>query len=254
MSKRTPVTQVDLQAYVDGQLGPAQRGEVELYLEQNPDAAAMVEDFRRINQSIHDGYDPVLEEVLPAQLAVKPAKKPARLLRIAAAVGWMTLGSLIGWQLHPIVVVVKPGDTLTTHLVNPAAFAHVVYTPEVRHPVEVSGSEQKHMVKWLSKRLKTNLHVPDLRQHGYELVGGRLLPSTDRMAAQFMYQREDGIRITLYNRRGGWDSKQTSFQYARQDNTAVFYWLDGPLGFALVGNLSKRELLKLAESIYQQLN
>ena len=47
---------------------------------------------------------------------------------------------------------------------------------EVRHPVEVPGSERAHMTQWLSKRLGSELRVPDLQSIGLKLVGGRLLP------------------------------------------------------------------------------
>jgi len=254
MSYNAPVSQTDLQAYADGQLSPMRRREVEEYLKKNPEMASMIEDYKNINDAVHKYFDPILEEPLPAQITVPVHSNRLKLLRVAAVSSWLALGGVIGWQLHPATVTLTTVDMLTAHLVKPAAFAHVIYTPEVRHPVEVSGKEHEHMVKWLSKRLKTMLQIPDLRDHGYELVGGRLLPSTDRMAAQFMYQRSDGVRITLYNRRGVWGNKATSFQFTKEKDTAVFYWIDGPLGFALVGNLSKRDLLKISESVYQQLN
>ncbi len=255
MTYQIPITQADLQAYVDGQLSQARQHEVEAYLKENPEAAAMVEDYQHINDSIHDYFDPILEEPLPPQLKVSSMTRRSRILRVAAVMGWLTLGTLFGSQLHPAMMEITPADTMTTDLVVPAAFAHAVYSPEIRHPVEVRSNEEKHLVKWLSKRLHVELKIPDLAQHGFELVGGRLLPSTNRMAAQFMYQRDDGVRITLYNRNGVWDNKQTSFQYSKQDaTTAVFYWIDGPLGFALVGNLTKNELLLLAKDIYVQQN
>lgn len=254
MTYRIPITQSDLQAYSDGQLSQEREREVAAYIKENPEAAALVQDYRAISESIHAFYDPVLQESLPAHLKLQSAGSRFRQWRVAAAALWMALGGLIGWQLHPAMVTIGSAEMLTTQLVAPAAFAHVIYTPEVRHPVEVGGDQQEHMAKWLSKRLNTTIKVPDLTAQGYELVGGRLLPSTDRMAAQFMYQRGDGLRVTLYSRHGAWDNKHTSFQYASMDNTSVFYWIDGPLGFALVGDLSKQELFKLSESIYQQLN
>lgn len=254
MSYRIPITQSDLQAYTDDQLSPERQREVEAYLQENPEAAAMVQDYRLINESIHDFYDPILKESLPVHLKIQSTGSRFSQWRVAAVAFWLALGGLIGWQLHPVMAVTSPIDILITQLANPAAFAHVIYTPEVRHPVEVKGDQQTHMAKWLSKRLNTEIKIPNLTGQGYELVGGRLLPSTDRMAAQFMYQRGDGLRVTLYSRHGAWDNKQTSFQYTSQSNTSVFYWIDGPLGFALVGDLSKKELFKLSESIYQQLN
>lgn len=252
MTYRIPITQSDLQAYTDGQLSVERAREVEAYLQDTPEAKAMVEDYRRINAAIHEAFDPVLEESLPAQLDT--GKGRGRQWRVAAATFWLALGGLIGWQIHPVIQATNSADMLTAQLVNPATFAHVIYTPEVRHPVEVGGDQQVHMAKWLSKRLKTTIKIPDLTALGYELVGGRLLPSTDRMAAQFMYQRSDGLRVTLYSRNGAWNNKHTSFQYKRQQDASIFYWIDGPLGFALVGNLDKQELFKLSESIYQQYN
>jgi len=254
MTYQIPITQADLQAYVDAQLSPTRQREVKEYLEENPEAAAMVEDYRNISDSIHEYFDPILKEPIPAQLNVTLLPRRLKILRVVAAVGWIALGTLFGSQLPLAFVEMTSGDTMTADLVAPAAFAHTVYSPEIRHPVEVRGDEQQHLVKWLSKRLRTELSVPDLSTHGFELVGGRLLPSTNRMAAQFMYQRGDGVRVTLYNRHGVWDNAQTSFHYSNQGDTSVFYWIDGPLGFALVGNLSKNELLLLAEDIYKQQN
>jgi anti-sigma factor RsiW len=138
-------------------------------------------------------------------------------------------------------------------LVQPAAFAHTVYTTDVRHPVEVTADKEQHLVSWLSKRLHTDIAAPNLAGQGYRLIGGRLLPSTNRMAAQFMYEQGDGTRVTLYVRRGVWDNSTTSFRFDTKDKLGVFYWIDGPLGYALTGELSRAELLALSETIYDQL-
>lgn len=256
MNYRTPVTEADLHAYVDGDLSPSRQKEVEAYLVARPEAAAEVEDYRRMNLALHQLYDPVLNEPLPEQFAVRPARP--RLWRAAAAVAWMSVGGLIGWGLQPAVLTRLAGgpalqDHLLADLVQPAAFAHVVYTPEVRHPVEVPATDEQHLVDWLSHRLHSDIRAPDLSDRGYRLVGGRLLPSTDRMAAQFMYQRGDGLRVTLYVRRGAWDNRTTSFRFDREDGLSVFYWIDGPLGYALTGSLDRAELLALSETVYRQL-
>ena len=98
------------------------------------------------------------------------------------------------------------------------------------------------------------VRAPNLGELGYRLIGGRLLPSTDRMAAQFMYQDTRGLRITLYIRRGAWNNEATSFHYAHENSLGTFYWIDGPMGYALSGELSQEQLLAIAESVYRQLN
>jgi anti-sigma factor RsiW len=252
MNTERPVTENDLHAYVDNQLDPARRSEIERHLEQHPEAQALVDDLRRLDQSLHTLFDPVLAEPIPAALQL-PRIRQRHSLRVAAAVAWLTLGSVFGWSLNSWNTP-APANMLESQLVQPAAFAHVIYSAEVQHPVEVKADQEQHLVHWLSKRLNTPINAPNLAAAGYRLVGGRLLPSTDRMAAQFMYEDTGGRRVTLYLRRGAWDNALTAFRYSRNDNVGVFYWIDGQLGYALSGELDKAELLKLAEIIHPQIN
>ena len=252
MNDEKSVTEHDLHAYVDNQLDSARRAEIESYLEQHPDAAATVAELRQLDQSLHALFDPVLAEPIPTTIQFPPIKQRYA-LRAAAVVAWLVLGTLLGWNLKSWNGA-TPADLLETQLVRPAAFAHVVYSAEVLHPVEVKADQEQHLVQWLSKRLNTPINAPNLTEGGYHLVGGRLLPSTDRMAAQFMYEDASGRRVTLYLRRGAWDNDLTAFRFSRSGDVGVFYWIDGQMGYALSGALEKTELLKLAVIIHPQIN
>jgi anti-sigma factor RsiW len=86
------------------------------------------------------------------------------------------------------------------------------------------------------------------------LVGGRLLPGENGPVAQFMYQTQAGRRLTLYVRAEAKQNRETAFRYARENNVAVFYWIDREAGYALASaDLSKDELLRLANLCYKQL-
>lgn len=254
MTYETPITDADLHAYADGQLTAARRREVEAYLREHPDAVRSVEAYRSLNRGLRRLYAPVLEEPVPQHLLPKSPRRRAPVWRAAAAVAWMAVGGAVGWQLQPAVMTSVMAEAPTERdLVLPAAFAHVVYAADARHPVEVSGRDEQHLVGWLSKRLGADIKAPDLSAVGYVLVGGRLLPSTDRMAAQFMYERADGLRVTLYTRRGLWENELSAFRYAQEDGVGVFYWVEGPMGYALVGGLPRQELLALSEAVHHQL-
>jgi anti-sigma factor RsiW len=134
-----------------------------------------------------------------------------------------------------------------------AARAHLVYSPEVRHPVEVEAKEQDHLVKWLSKRLDRKLKVPVLSSEGFELLGGRLLPGTDGPVAQFMYQDSAGKRLTLYVTRPHKGEVITAFRFAQEGAVSVFYWIDRDCGYALSGELDRPHLARVASSVYRQL-
>ena len=114
--------------------------------------------------------------------------------------------------------------------------------------------EEAHLVSWLSKRLGAPLRAPHLSDAGYELVGGRLLPGEAGPAAQFMYQDTRGNRLTLYVRTTADGNHETAFRYAQESKVGVFYWVDGPFGYALSGELERPQLLRVAESVYRALN
>ncbi len=82
-------------------------------------------------------------------------------------------------------------------------------------------------------------------------MGGRLLPANQGVAAQFMYEDAAGRRVTSYMR-ANTSGKETAFRFTQEDGLAAFYWLDGGLGYALVGPLSRQEMLDLARAVYRQ--
>ncbi len=174
------------------------------------------------------------------------------LSRCAAVLAWIALGGVIGRQSHAYNSTSARSEGATW--ARRAAVAHVVYSPEVRHPVEVGAGEEAHLVAWLSKRLGTQLKVPHLGSLGYSLVGGRLLPGERGPVAQFMYQDGKGQRLTLYVRINPDERSESAFLFAQEQGVGVFYWLDRKLGYALSGAQDKSELLRVANTIYAQLN
>lgn len=257
MNEPNAITDSELHAYVDKQLDPVRRSEVEAYIKVHPETAALVKDYQLLNRSIQNLYAYELGEDLPEQVVqVKPSQKPKKnkLLKIAASLAWLTAGGLIGLSANPVQLILNQTiDGQVANLVQPASFAHAIYSTEVLHPVEVSASEEEHLIKWLSKRLHTDIKAPDLSKNNYQLIGGRLLPSTNRMAAQFMYQRSDGNRITLYIRRGAWGTDKTRFLYSNRETANVLYWINGEMGYAMSGQVDEAELLSLSQEAYKQM-
>ena len=248
---RPVITEADLHAYLDGALPAARIAEVEAYLVERPEEAARLGAYREQIVGLHREFDSVLDEP-PLQRLRMPRRHWTRpLMRSAAVVAWLTLGGVVGWQLHAYTA-----DQRAEAISWPrrAAIAHVVYSPEVRHPVEVGADQEAHLVTWLSKRLGAPLKVPHLGEIGYALVGGRLLPGDRGPVAQFMYQDGKGQRLTLYVRVNADDSRETAFRFAQENRVGVFYWIDRKLGYALSGEVERDELLRVATAVYRQLN
>jgi anti-sigma factor RsiW len=254
-----PVTEADLQAYVDERLDAARRAEVEAWLAARPDEAERIADYRRLGAELRGLYEPVLFEPVPGALAYVLSPGRGRWARVAAIAAWMALGALIGglagWELHGESPGVAAAPELGATMARRAAVAHATYSPEVRHPVEVGADQEAHLVAWLSKRLGAPLRAPKLEAVGYSLVGGRLLPGDTGPVAHFMYQCNRGTRVTLYVRTEAAGNRETAFRYAREGSVGVFYWVDRKMGYALSSNdISKEDLLKVANAVYQQLN
>ena len=258
-----PIGEDDLHAQADGRLAGPRRSEVDSWLAGHPQEAGQVAAWRAQNALLHRAYDNILDAPLPARLL--DACRPQRAAnhwswRIAAVVSWLALGGVTGYWLRGDTGL-SPDARALVSLPRQAAIAHAVYSPEVRHPVEVGAEQEAHLAAWLSKRLGGPLKPPHLENAGYALVGGRLLPGESAAGggavAQFMYQAANGQRLTLYVRNDASGSRETAFRSAEERGVRVFYWLDGRFGYALSGEsaaITSAELLRIATLVYRQLN
>ena len=250
-----PITEADLQAYADGRLAPERRRAVDAWLAARPEEAERIADYRKLAEALRTAYDPVAGEALPSRFI----RTRLHWRRYALVASWTVIGLLVGgvagWELRAArQAPMSPAD-FGVVMARRAAVAHATYSPEVRHPVEVGADQEAHLVAWLSKRLGAPLRAPKLEEIGYGLVGGRLLPGDSGPVAHFMYQTQKGTRITLYVRTEATGNRETAFRYAEEGRVRVFYWVDRKLGYALSsGDISKDDLFKVANAVYQQLN
>lgn len=250
MSAAGPITEADLHAAADGRLDPAREALLEAHLSAHPADAERLAFYRQLNRDLHQAFDPLLSE--PGSAVWFPPRRgrwwrhPAA--RIAAAFASLLVGGAAGWMLRDLQSV--PPESLS--LAQQAAVAHAVYVPEVRHPVEVPGTEEDHLVRWLSNRLGGRVVAPRLTDLGYDLVGGRLLPAQDGAAAQFMYENAGGTRVTLYVKAAA-PRSDTAFRYLEEKGLSVWYWRDANFGYALAAELPRDALLKICNAIYAQL-
>jgi anti-sigma factor RsiW len=215
----------------------------------------------------------VLDEPVPA--ALLDAARQVDALRQQSALRWRTsamaasvlLAFGVGWFAHGYLQPQGSAGALAMagtaqEFVRQAGFAHTVYLPEKRHPVEVAAAEQDHLVQWLSKRLDKPLKIPQLGAQGFELVGGRLLPGDTGARAQFMFQNTQGQRVTLYlgalgqatGQSAAPDTQATQFRFEPDGQVPSFYWAEQGFGYALSGQVDKATLMALSKLVYAQIN
>jgi anti-sigma factor RsiW len=272
------IDEVEFQAFVDGQLPPDRRRAVMAYLAADGEEAARMSDYRTLNEVMHLLYDEVLHEPLPARLRAERytrglswLERPRSWLgagsvgpvpRMAALAAVVALSVFTGWSMHGQYY--QPDDTESPAMrfARQAGEAHLLYAPDVRHPVEFGADQEDSLLVWLSERLGHSVHAPSLSDLGFMLVGGRLLPAAGQPAAQLMYENTEAAkRITLYLR-GRWSVSDTSplnsaqegsVSYAREGNLSMVYWIEGPLAYALIGEIDRDQLFATAKLIQEQL-
>lgn len=246
--------QAELHAYVDEQLSVEERGRVESGLESDPEARERVEDYRRLNDQLRQLFDPVLSEPIPAKY-LKIPRESARwwksLRSLAAAFVLLCIGLAAGLYIGAdLETAPMASNEDADHFVREAAVAYSVYTPEVRHPVEVPGDQRDHLVKWLSKRIGHRINAPLLDKFDMKLLGGRLLASDDGPGALLMYENINGSRIILIACRS--QEAPTALRYAYSNDVSVFYWVEGSIAYAIAAKMARKHLLPLARSVYHQ--
>ena len=283
MNSNLPITEADLHTFVDGQLTPERQQEIAAYLASRPDEAQRVDSYRAQKRELRALFDPVLDEALPARLlrAARP-RTPWYLQRLAAGVVIAIASGATGWGLRggmpgepgqlalntsgtPARITMVSNMSSATGFAQRAAVAHAVYSPDQRRGVEVDAAHEDQLVAWLSKRMGTPMKPPHLQALGYSLEGGRLLPGDKGPVAQFMYRNAPGEgaqgRLTLYVSSEIGDlgasmgkNTGTAFSFAQQGKVNVFYWVDGPFGYAISADADKAELARVSSEVYRQLD
>jgi anti-sigma factor RsiW len=251
---RADFSDAELSAWLDGEGSAEQRARIDAALRDDPVAAARVRLWAADRDALRARFASVLGEPVPERLRRVVRTCWTGWAQAAVAVGLLVLGGAVGsaltWQWQSQAVVSAQAGT-SAGWVQRAAYAHSVFTPEPRHPVEVRAQEE-HLSRWLTRRIDVPVKLFDLRDEGFELMGGRLLPDAGGKSAQLMYENaQTKERVTVYLRKPD-ASAPTTFRYERQGEVGLFYWVEPGIGCALVGNLPKERLLALAQMVYKQ--
>lgn len=244
-------TEDDLHAYVDGQLAPERRAAVAAALACDAELAATIAGWSAQNEAIRAAFpSEAPHEADRALLRPQPRRLPYALLA-ASVVAAFALGAAAGFGTGRLWS--EPARIASIDRIAQASRAnYVVYSGEVRHPVEVRADEKDHLVAWLGKRLGGQMHAPDLAEQGFQLVGGRLVTYGDAPGAMLMYEDTSGARLTMLTARNDRNG-QTGFRFARSGEVDTFYWIDGDLGFAISGAVGRERLERIANAVYTQI-
>ncbi|OYD82359.1 anti-sigma factor family protein [Azospirillum brasilense] len=257
----TPVTEDDLLAYVDDQLPPERRIEVEAYLQGNPALASRVmQDLRQRDKlRLYLMDDPTGAEALEPARAVSAEAPPSALSDRSAARRFPKLRRAlaaviligVGWTAHTLL-----GDVL----VDPVAAAHPI-------PVFADEAVEAHRAAMTIGPSFSGLppdEAPRLAQVVSRVIGGhlplprfpadlqplasRIVPWDEGSAVQVVYMTPAFERVTLFAAEDKTFTVTTPTA-AELHGVSVVYWRHGHHVYALCASVPAERLLDLADAV-----
>jgi anti-sigma factor RsiW len=252
----SPVREEELHALVDGELPDDRREAVTAWLSEHPEQAALVAAWQAQAEAVRARYGAVAEVPVPARFNLDAlmrdgggSRRPWWTFAAAAVIAAFMVGGGAGWMARGATAA---APTSSGSITADALEAHQLYVVEVRHPVEVPGSERDHMTQWLSKRLGYAQRIPELQSLGLKLVGGRLLPGPTGAAAMYMYEGDSGERFTLYCAKT--TTPESALRFREGSRYAAVSWVDDKAAYVVSGPADRARLEQVGKAIYEQID
>lgn len=244
MTGKTPISDNDLHAYIDGALDASRTRIVEAALADDPalaERAAKFADDRRMLKKI---YGPLADAPVPqewialarGEKATPQAVPPARAWGLwAGAIAAAILLALGTWQMRSIA----PGE-----IVEAALAAREQPTRDRQVIAVAAGADISQYNTLLRDRLAMKVKVPDLGRMGYRLTALHLYGGR---TAELLYRDRDNRLFTLYVRPS--DGAARFDQFARGP-LRVCVWQDDQIGMVMAGDVSTAAMQRLASLAY----
>jgi anti-sigma factor RsiW len=206
---------LQLGAYADGEIDPAGRAAVEAFLASNPEAAADVEDRRRLRRLVQRvNQETLVPETLRAEVTRLIARernaRRTRGLRLFAA------SSFAAAALIMLAMTVGGPGILDKHFIAPPPVAALPVAtnsflqrwatcsgPSAHDELAVAGKASADVSAAIQKLKlfpREELNVPDLKSFGYELAGAcqsNVVPGAQTLQLTFRHV-ETGRRLAMF--------------------------------------------------------
>lgn len=262
--------EIRLCAYIDGELGEAEKTELETLLARDEDAKALYEKLKAgsafgntaFEDFLHDpvplalvrqikqgsGINPKAERVTIAAANVRSARIWPRV--VAASVALVLVGGATGFIIGTANNVAEPTKLASARSwLDDIADYHRIYSRQKERLVEVPASDAPKIETWLASSVGVPFTIPNLTGKGLNFEGARLLVANSKPVAQLIYRNADGDVFAICFLKDSNSPQSDKFSESIRDDLGMVSWQRGGASFVVVGPSSSVGLHELAEAV-----
>ena len=235
---------LQLHAYVDGDLDETAMARVEEYLCRNPEAALKIQDYLKQKDHMR-GFAEREVGSGDAPDAYRLGKKLARRLQLSAPSRGKHIPALAflfvaGWVSHSLYLPLKNGPNFTNEVVQ----AHLLSSSDPGEVIPLSPER----ISRLFARIGELERLPDLRQFGFEPVGAQLLPSDDGMVLHVPYRNANGTMVSYFLLHQ-LAANEVAPHTVHSHGVTMVYWQHAFSQFAIAAPLPDEQVSQIANHI-----
>ncbi len=247
------ITDEELHAFIDGELSAADAQRVEAIVNASPALLEQVELFRADKALIHSIYAPLIEQPLPpAVIEALKKNRPRRRTFFGFASWHFPAGAVtaavlvaVGFLAYPSLTGVG-GDPLIAEAL--AAQGGELRVEQSVAPDALAAAQDRIAEDTLAKPVK----VPNLEKAGYTLKGIAVFAKAKaEHSLQARYENAAGQSFVVYMRGSAGPDR---FDMHQRGKTQICVWQNDDLSVVMTGDMSAREMLKVANLTYSDLN
>ena len=239
-----PPTELELHAYMDGELEPTRRKEIARALQADSGLAATLAayaaDGERLRRALSAAatlpLEPAWIEAVHRGMKPQPRSWPSR--RSALVTGLAAAACAAGVLVH---LQPSTNDIL-------ASAERVRVASGATAAVTLVGPQHDAL---LQARTGLQVRAPDLDHFGFRLAALQLFGRTGSGAAQLSYLDRQHRLLTIYVRPS---NGHVRFDLTRKGSLRVCVWQDDVVGAVIMAPMRAGEMLRIASSAYADLN
>jgi anti-sigma factor RsiW len=229
-----------LQAFIDGEMDAAEARDFSARLQGSPELAQLHALYSTDKASLSAAYKHMADlPIPPRHLAVLHRAKRSKSPQWFGGMALAASVALAAWFGAPLMI----GDPL----VGEAMAAYTGKTTPTGSLAVSEGTSEEQETQWLSAKITTSVHIPDLTPAGYTLSS----ISHYGKNAEIRYVSRDGKPFTIYLSR---PSGRDRFDMQSRDALEICVWENQDMSVAMIGAMSAKEMLRIAAATYADLN